>query len=338
MPVLGTYIVGLFPPSRELVTLGMDIGKGREPAEKWDPAVNRYVNDLLDFQERTGTVFYSDGGIMFEDIYRPLARMLQGISLPDEGMADMSPFPRQNYYYLKPKMESSELRCENPRDILQYIRLFQLFPVDGKVTLPGIYSFVAAASVDRYRDNTEKAMYSYAEALAEIAKVLADDGMRLIELDESLYVNTRNVAKTHVNTQLLEAERRGVEKVRDAVSSYGTQVAVNLGYGDSARIVQGMPDGVIYHVNALETPADQLRGRLRDNAVAIGVADNLMPARTEVESVEMLKERAERFMSARGMGDRDFYLVSNNHFVNLPYDIAMEKQRNLAQAARELAA
>ena len=57
-----------------------------------------------------------------------------------------------------------------------------------------------------------------------------------------------------------------------------------------------------------------------------------------MESVVKLKERAERFMSARGMGDREFYLVSNNHFVNLPYDIAMEKQANLAQAARELAA
>ena len=329
MPIKGTYIVGLFPPTQKLRKIGMDVRKERAEPDALEAERCQYLTDLIHLQQQIGVAFYSDGGIWYEDVVHPVASILDGVTLPPEGMAGMSPVPRKNYYYAKPRI-SGEIHCDDPLAITRYTKLDSL---EGrtKATLPGIFTFVRAAYNTHYTCQ-EKAMIDYAKALQEIAMALVDErGIDMIELDESLLVF--DAEQGALDPACVRAELEGLDGLKQRLDGKAT-LALNLAYGDFSRVPQDLPAD-LYHLNTIETPAESVT--IPDGAIALGVADSLLPNAVQVEEPDLLRQRAEQFIQKAGLGERDIFLVTNAQLVmNSSYETAIGKLKNLAVAAKEM--
>lgn len=214
-------LVGIHPRTEELVRASREFERGRISREEYEAEVENCINRIIDEQRRLGFSQITDGMIKWDDIFRPLSKVLDGVRA-----GALTRFFDNNTFYRKPEIRG---RIGYKGGFLSYVSRGS-----EKVIVPGLYTFAELSENESYRERLDL-MWDYFEALKAISLELRRSGISFLQLNEpsiAYRYRKRDIGRDEV--KLISSCFRELRKILNT--------SIHLYFGDcseAAKILAG---------------------------------------------------------------------------------------------------
>jgi 5-methyltetrahydropteroyltriglutamate--homocysteine methyltransferase len=294
-----SFCPGIYARSEELVQATRDLDRGRTTREAVDEAFERDLRELVRVQEEAGLEPLADGMLRWQDLWRPLAEVSDGLEA-----RPLIRFLDTNTFY-RALLVEGEPRLRDP------LPATDLGDAPWLATLPSPFSFSRAAGGAAAAETLAR------NVLAPQIDAYAEAGCALVVLDEPF----------------LAAEPDRVAELEDALALLPRSLPLHLRlpFADAGALLPHLAelpvDGVgvdFYSTSLADVPADFPK------TVLAGVVDARSSALEEPDEIR-------RFVDAlRERRPADVALVPNGDLQFVPEAIARRKLSALGRAAATL--
>ncbi len=312
-----TFLTGIHPRSERLIEATRRHDRSLTTDEELEEALGEDILQLVRLQEEADLTYVTDGLLNWQDLLRPIASRIEGIS---EG--PLTRWYNNNNFYRKPIIVGE--MTWRPREDRPLIHSSMLPRTRRwKVVLPGPYTFTTLSDNRYYSDNGE-VLDHYADVLREEIRELEEIGISQIQLDEASMV-------THPPSRDL------MEKTKDAVNRLGKgsgmSITIHTFFGSIEGILSDLLDfdadiiGIDFHQTDLES--------ISDIDITKVIACGCIDSRNSI--IEDPHQMADFLRSVRNeLNPPDICLCPNCDLEFLPRVKADEKVAELGQACRLL--
>ena len=309
------YQHGIYPRSEEVVAATRGRERGRNSQDDVERAFAADREDFLRTQREAGLDYFSDGLLRWQDIFRPLVEMCQGM----DAHTLVRWFDNNSFFRAPEVTGELALSSSVPRQMEDD----QDIPEPKMATLPSPFLFSRAVQTEE--DDRNALMRDLTrEILRPVAQELAGRGYRLIHLQEPWLVYFG------MDSADWDDFEKSVGEVREATE--GATLILNTYFGDAGpyadRLGRLPVDAV--GIDFVETDVDELGAKWQVGLLA-GVMDG---RRSPIEPVEPTVEFARRAVET--LGAPSLFVSSNSELELLPRDIARHKVLRLGEIAAQL--
>ncbi|MBX5327808.1 MAG: hypothetical protein QHH18_02395 [Candidatus Bathyarchaeota archaeon] len=322
--MIGCYITGILPRTKELVELTRAYERGKAGKRELEKAFEDATLEAINAQSSAGLTYITDGMLKWQDLLRPFTENLAGVAV-----GSLSRWFNNNTFYRKPVIVN-ELRRE--KNIIQNSSYIKLLPknIPWKAILPAPYTFTQLSENKFYKSN-EELMFKYAEILNEEIKSLAKLGFKYVQLSDPALVYKpfkQSISKDKIKT-VNEALKVSVE---------GAQIKTCLQtfFGDFCEILPDALDFPVDHfgIDLYETDLNKLKDYSFDKDIALGLVDARNSLVEEADTlIESIKEIVESLHSSK---QKDIFVCPNCDLEFLPWERAQEKMHLIGSVAKRL--
>lgn len=307
-------LTGIFPRSEELVQATRDHDRKRIDDRTLDAAFVKDATALARLQRETGVASLTDGQLLWQDITRPFAENLDGVSV-----GTLTRFFDNNTFYRQPTVTGA-IKAKRAGFITRYVHT-AVFGSGDKwgAILPSPFTFAALAR-DEYFGSREKLAAAFGDILFPEIAALQSTGASHIQFNDPalarLDPTRREVAATGeaigaalqgftgtstYHTYFGDATRWANELANFPVDNIGVDVHESHGFAKSPFGTKGLVLGVVDGRNSLvEEPAAIAREvtaiSKANPGVSILIGPNsdleLLPATVAAAKVQALGEAA----------------------------------------------
>ncbi len=276
---------------------------------------------IVALQKKNNFAFISDGMLKWNDLFRPFAENVDGISV-----GAITRFFETNTFYKKPVISK---KIDSKCDFLEKYFFFELFPKNSQLTatLPAPYTFAELCENNAY-SSKEELMFAIARMLNNAAKFLEKKGFSLIQFSDPALV---------YNATFKKIPKEEIAKAKDAlgIASRGLKCKTMLHtfFGDFSKICPEILNAEVdmFGIDFCETELENLNGNSFLRRLALGIVDS---KNSIVENATELEKKAKEI--AKVLDLNDFAVCPNFGLDFVPYKIAEKKIASLGTVGKKL--
>jgi 5-methyltetrahydropteroyltriglutamate--homocysteine methyltransferase len=311
---VASYQHGTYPRSEDVVAATRGLERGRTSPHEVAAAYAADRKDFIRLQREAGLDYFSDGLLRWQDIFRPLVDLAQGM----DAHALIRWFNNNSFFRAPEVTGHITVTDQIPAEMRDDADL----PEPKMATLPSPFLFSRAAQ--SHEDRNALMMSLTREVLRPVAAGLAARGYGLIHLQEPwlTYFGMDGADWDDFEKALME--------LRDATE--GVTLALHTYFGDAGPYVDRLTrlpvDAV--GVDFVETDVEEL-GRNWETGLLAGVLDGRS---SPIESTQGTVDFGRRVVET--LQPTALYLSSSCELELLPRDLAHRKVRRLGQVSARL--
>jgi 5-methyltetrahydropteroyltriglutamate--homocysteine methyltransferase len=307
------YQHGIYPRSEGVVAATRGLERGRTSADDVDRAFEQDLTDFVAVQREAGLDYLSDGLLRWQDIFRPLVQLSDGLTA-----RTLVRWFDNNSFFRAPEVTGDlTVSAAPPAEVNP-----EAVPQPRVATLPSPFLFSRAAHSSD--DRNALMMDLTREVLRPVAQGLVERGFGLIHLEEP-WLPYYGIEPAHWDD--LE---KAVLELREATE--GATLVLHTYYGDAGPLtdrLRHLPVDAV-GVDLTETDPDSL-GSGWDVGLVAGAIDG---RRSRIEPVEGVVDLVRR--AAEAVGAPSVFVTSNCELEMLPTETARRKVLLLGEASAAL--
>ena len=262
--MIGCYLTGALPRPNELIEKTRAFDRKRISKQELSATFLQHTKQVIKFQESCELTYLIDGMLEWQDLLRPFAEALTGVSI-----GSLARWFNNNTFYRKPVI-NEPIRRET--DILKDVIHSQKLPKtrNWKAILPAPYTF-AFLSEDNYYHNPVDVMFQIAEILNEEIKSLEKIGFNYIQLSDPALVY--NVLSHTIKKDTLTFVN---DALKSSVKGTSVKTCLQTFFGDFSQILPQALDFPVDHlgIDLLKTDLEKLKQYQFEKGVALGLVDS----------------------------------------------------------------
>ena len=299
-------LVGIHSRTEELVKASREFERRRITEEEYKAEVEKCIERIIDEQKKLGFKQIIDGMIKWDDIFRPLSKVLNGVNA-----GSLTRFFDNNTFYRKPEING---KIEYKGGFLEY-----LSRRSEKAIVPGFYTFAELSHNEYYKSRLDL-MWDYFESLRAIAHELKKNGFSFLQLNEpSMVYRYRKKEISEDEVKLIASCFRELKKILDP--------SIHLYFGDCSKAANILAEEDVepIGIDMMETELENINGV--PAKLILGVVDS---RNTFMEDPYQIAEMIRKFHG-------DIVGISPNCDLEfLPYEQAVRKMEILREVLEVL--
>ena len=311
---IAAYQHGIYPRSDEVVTATRGFERGRTSPEEVDVAFEADREDFIRVQREAGLDYFSDGLLRWQDIFRPLVGICEGL----DARTLVRWFDNNSFFRAPEPVGALRLAAPVPQEMEGDADL----PEPKMATLPSPYLLSLAAQWDGDRNGLIGDLSR--EVLAPVARELVGRGYRLLHLQEPWLVYFGIEAGAWGELE------KALGLIREATQ--GAILVLHTYFGDAGPYVdrlRTLPVDAV-GIDFVQTDLDAL-GTSWEVGLLAGVLDGRS---SPVESAEGTVDFVRRV--AEAVEPPSLFVSSNCELEFLPRDVAAQKVLRVGEVAARL--
>jgi len=324
MKMIGCYITGILPRTKELIEVTRAYDRGRVDEKELEKAFENATLKVINTQLSAEFSYVTDGMLKWQDLFRPFTENLSGVK-----MGSLARWFNNNTFYRKPTIVGDIRRKKSIIEEVSYTKYPpKNFP--WKAILPAPYTFVELSENQFYTGKTEL-MFKYAKILREEIEGLARLGFKCVQLSDPALVY-KPIA-TSMRSDELSLIR---EALKVAVKGIPIKMCLQTFFGDFSQILPEALDFPVDHlgIDLYETNFEKLKEYSFEKGVALGLVDSRSSlVENEDELVTVAKEIMGSIDSSKVC---EVFICPNCDLEFLPWEKAEEKMKVISSAAKRL--
>ncbi len=310
---------GIHSRSEELIELTRAYDRGRVEGARTRELIENETRGLVELQRKLGFEYLSDGALYWQDLLRPLARALVGVSSGSR----YSRWFDTNTFYLKPVV-TGEVSLGETR-VTEFVRPdLSTGPSKWKVVLPGPFTFAELAD-NKGGQSKEDLVLGLAKAEKELIRYLGRSQVSLVQLAEPCLVY-QPYREESARTDEIQA---GLEALRMLAEGSEVKVSVQTFFGDASRVLGGLVDLPLESVGFDLYATDYEKLEVKSSRpIVLGIVDS---RESRVEGPSWIVHTAT--LVRKHVDAPDWVFSPNSDMKYLPRSVADAKLEALARAA-----
>lgn len=304
------------PRSEELIGAFRRLAEGRESKENVVALARREASALIEMQRRLGITFPVEGQLLWHDLLRPFAELLEGAT-----PGPLSRWFDNNLFFRRPIISANLLRTSSILD--KYVFTDLVRGLNWKLILPEPYTFYRLSQNQSY-SKWDDLVLDFAEIVAEDLKSLGDSTPTMLQL------SAPSLAEKRLSPDEVETIKEALKVVKKGFKGI---LMVHIFFYDASTAFPWILDADVdvVGVDLFTTELKGIEGFSFSGSLALGCMD---ARNSYVESVEEI--RAALTSTAARIEAKSYHMTTNADLEYLPRRVADKKVERLAAAFQAL--